>query len=78
MPSTATITSKGQVTIPREMRKILDSRTVEFEVINGEIRIRSVRSMASALSHYAGDKPAEPFSAVREKVWNEVADEQKK
>ena len=73
MSYTATITSKGQITIPREIRNILDSKTVEINVADGEVRIRPVRSVAGALAKYAEGKEAAPFSKVRDQVWEEVA-----
>lgn len=76
MSVTATITSKGQLTIPREVRKILDTNTVEIEVIDNEVRLRPVRSVAGALGKYVG-KDA-PLHEVREKVWEEVVHAKKR
>ena len=75
MAFTATITSKGQITIPREARKVLDSTTVEIEVLDGELRLRPVRSVAGALAAFAG--PTESLAEIRDKVWSEVARAQK-
>ena len=77
MAFTVTITSKGQITIPKEIRKILDSRTVEIDVTDGEVRIRPVKSVAGALAGYAEGRKPEPLHEIREKVWGEVADDQK-
>lgn len=73
----AAVTSKGQITIPKEIRKILDSRTVEIDVVEGEVRIRSVKSVAGALAQYGKGKRAESLGKVRDKVWGEVAHGQK-
>lgn len=73
----ATITSKGQITIPKEIRKFLDSRTVEIDVIDGEVRIRPIKSVAGALAEYAGGRKPVSLHEVREKVWGEVADAKK-
>jgi AbrB family looped-hinge helix DNA binding protein len=73
MTVTATITSKGQITIPREIRKILDSNTVEFDVKDGEVRLRPVKSVAGSLAKYAKGKTTTPLQEIREKVWGEVA-----
>ena len=75
MSFTAIITSKGQITIPREARKVLDSRTVEIEVLEGELRLRPVKNVAGALSAYAG--PKESLAEIRERVWGEVAHDKK-
>ncbi|OGQ86295.1 MAG: hypothetical protein A2512_04960 [Deltaproteobacteria bacterium RIFOXYD12_FULL_56_24] len=77
MSFTATITSKGQITIPREIRNFLDSRTVEIEVVNREVRIRPIRNVAGALAKYAEGKQVEPLSEIRDKVWEEVASDRK-
>lgn len=73
MSVTARITSKGQLTLPREARKALGSNTVEIEVTEGELRIRPVRSVAGALAGYGGR--IEALKEIREQVWREVADE---
>ncbi len=73
MTYTATITSKGQITIPRMARQALKTTTVEIEVKGEEVILRPVRSVAGALAKYA--KGTEDFSAIRDKVWQEVADE---
>ena len=70
---TATITSKGQITIPRVARKALQSSTVEVEIQGETVILRPVKSVAGVLAGYA--KSPENFSTVRAKVWQEVADE---
>ena len=71
MSVTATITSKGQLTLPKSVRKILNTNTVEIEVIDDEVRLRAVRSVAGALGKYA--RKEAPLHEIREKVWEEVA-----
>mgnify|MGYP001578777256 CR=1 FL=1 len=71
MSVTATITSKGQLTLPKAVRKILDTNTVEIEVIDDEVRLKPVRSVAGVLGKYAGKKA--PLHEIREEVWKEVA-----
>jgi antitoxin PrlF len=56
MQKQATITSKGQITVPREVRRILGVRAGDkllFENDEGGIRVRPVRSQ-SAFSKYRG------------------------
>ena len=77
MPFTATITSKGQLSIPREARKALDSNTVEIDVVGNTLVIRPVRSVAEALAKYAEGKKPVSMGKIREKVWSEVASEKK-
>ena len=56
MQKQATITSKGQITVPREVRRVLGVRTGDkllFESDAKGIRVRPVRSQ-SAFSKYRG------------------------
>ncbi len=46
-----TVTSKGQVTIPGELRRALNIKSrdkVAFELVNGEIRLRPAKSIVEA------------------------------
>lgn len=70
MAFTATITSKGQLTLPRAARAVLDVPTVDIEVVGGTVVLRPVRSVAGVLSAYAG--PKETISRIRGKVWGEA------
>lgn len=73
MTYSATITTKGQITIPRAARQALNSSTIDIEVQGNLVILRPLQSVAGALSAYGRD--AENFEAVRERVWQEVADE---
>jgi AbrB family looped-hinge helix DNA binding protein len=73
MSITATITSKGQITIPRAARMALNTNTVEVEIRGELVILRPVKSVAGVLAAYA--KGEEAFSDVRDKVWKEVTDE---
>jgi AbrB family looped-hinge helix DNA binding protein len=76
MSVTATITSKGQITLPRDARKVLGTNTVEIKVEGKAVVLTPIRSVAGALGKYAGEKM--PFGKVREKVWEEVAGAEKR
>ncbi len=76
MSLTATITSKGQLTLPRDVRKALGTNTVELQVDGERVVLLPIRSIAGALGKYAGGKA--PFEKVREKVWEEVAGAEKR
>ena len=71
MTVTATITSKGQLTLPRDVRRVLNTTTVVIEVEGERVVLRPARSVAGALAKYAG--PRTPIREVRERVWEEVA-----
>lgn len=73
MALSAKITSKGQVTIPKKVRDVLASNTVEFVISDDTVTIRPVRSVGGALAGYAAKH--EPLKEIRRKVWKEVADE---
>ncbi|RJX26909.1 MAG: AbrB/MazE/SpoVT family DNA-binding domain-containing protein [Desulfurivibrio sp.] len=73
MSVTAKITSKGQLTLPRHVREALDTDTVEIEIIGGKVVLRPVRSVAGVLAKYASGEI--PLQEVRDKVWQEVADD---
>ena len=65
MAVTATITSRGQITPPRDVRKALGSNTVKFRVDGETVMLMPVRSVAGVLGRYAGKNA--PFKKVREK-----------
>jgi AbrB family looped-hinge helix DNA binding protein len=73
MAITAKITSKGQVTIPKKIREVLQGDVVEFEVLEGRILLKPVTSVAGTLRRYTSGFT--PLSSARKKVWGEVADE---
>ncbi|MDF1615661.1 AbrB/MazE/SpoVT family DNA-binding domain-containing protein [Desulfurivibrio dismutans] len=77
MSFSVTITAKGQITIPSKIRKFLDSRIVEIDVVDGEVRIKPVRSVAGVLADHAKGREAKPLHEIREKVWEEVARDRK-
>lgn len=70
MPKTVKVTQKGQVTIPRNIRSLLKSDVVEFVVIDGNVMVKPVESVAGSLKSYA--KKYTPLKDVREEVWEEV------
>jgi len=76
MALTSKITSKGQVTIPKAIRKVLKGDVVEFQVVKGQIILKPVSSVGGALSTYA--KAPGAFPEMREKVWEEVVNEKAK
>ena len=53
MSYTAKITSKGQVTVPKPIRRILNTDIVEFDIREDCIEMRPVRPAAGSLKRYA-------------------------
>lgn len=78
MSVTASITEKGQITLPKSIRAFLNSRIVEIDMIGDEVRIRPVKNVGGALAGYAKDRGVKPLSEIREEVWVEVADHEKR
>jgi AbrB family looped-hinge helix DNA binding protein len=74
MPTIAKITKKGQITIPRNVRKKLDSEIVEFSIVKDQIVLKPVKSVAGSLSAYV-KKDSLPFKEAREKAWTEALEE---
>ena len=67
------ITSKGQVTIPKEIRELLKSDVVTFDVVQSNIVIRPVLDTAGSLSEYAKNvKAGSSFKKLKDKAWEEV------
>ena len=73
MTAAVKITRKGQVTIPKEIRKKLKSDAVYFEVEDDTVIVRPVRDAAGSLSEFAGNvKPGGTMKQMKDKAW-EVA-----
>jgi AbrB family looped-hinge helix DNA binding protein len=64
------ITSKGQVTIPKEIREKLKANAVYFEVEDDTIVVKPVRDAAGSLSEFAGKvRPGTSMRKMKEKAW---------
>lgn len=68
--ATAKMTARGQVTIPREIRKALGSDIIEFTVTDDGVLIHPVKSVAGSLGSYA--RKTAPFQDVRDEVWSDA------
>ena len=67
------ITRKGQVTIPKEIREMLNANSVYFEVQDDTVIVKPVRDAAGSLSEYAGNvKPGVTMRQMKDRAW-EVA-----
>lgn len=69
----AKITVKGQVTIPKEIRAVLNTDVVVFKLIDNVIILESVNTVSGSLNRYA--KKYTPLKEIRDSVWNEVINE---
>jgi antitoxin PrlF len=71
MVVTAKITSKGQITLPKEVRKLLDVQTgsvVVFEQENDKVVIKPARTLQQFKGILKGRTKTVDFDQVREKV----------
>ena len=77
-----TVTQKGQVTIPGELRKALKIKhkdRVAFKLVDGELLLRRVES--AVLASYGAVKPLKPadgptdYRQLRREIEEEIADE---
>jgi AbrB family looped-hinge helix DNA binding protein len=62
------ITTKGQVTIPQEIRDelgLLPNTEVTFDVVDGEARLRKADSRKSSKRLSRGDKAVDKLRSVR-------------
>jgi AbrB family looped-hinge helix DNA binding protein len=56
---TAKVSSKGQITLPKQIRALLKSDYVRLVVENGEVRLEAVPDLSGSLARYAKEKPVE-------------------
>ena len=73
--ATATVTNRGQVTLPKVVREALgESKAIEFTVVGNVIVINPIQNMAGSLAQYAKkDLPDKSFKEIREEAWAEAA-----
>ena len=74
MRMTAKITSKGQVTIPQKIREKLDSEVIEFDIVQNNIVIRAVKSVAGSLKPHT-KRGLVSYKEARDQAWDEVVQE---
>ena len=63
---TAKVSSKGQITLPKQVRDLLKSDFVRLVVEDGEVRLEPVPDLAGSLAKYAKDGPV---ADEREAAW---------
>lgn len=65
---TLRISKRGQITLPRDIRRLLGSGCIRLILMDGYIRIESVASVAGSLREYA--KPGMGMAKETETAWN--------
>ena len=74
----AKVSSKGQITLPRGVRKALGTDHVRIVSEAGSVRIEPVNDVAGGLAHYAKGRKRVPFHVAREQAWEAVVREKHK
>ncbi|MHC4560241.1 MAG: AbrB/MazE/SpoVT family DNA-binding domain-containing protein [Planctomycetota bacterium] len=66
---TVKISSKGQITLPKQIREVLKTDLVRIVADEGEVKIEPVKNVAGNLSRYASRYVS--LEESREKAWEE-------
>ena len=67
------ITEKGQVTIPREIRNVLNANLISFSVVDGVVILRPLRDVGGSLQAYAQSATStSSFRDKKEAAWEEA------
>jgi len=67
------ITRKGQITIPKEIREIINAHEVYFEVQGDTVMIKPVPDAAGSLREYAGNvRTKSSVRQIKERAWEEA------
>lgn len=70
-----TISSKGQIALPKDVVKHLDSKVLKLEILNGnEVRIVPIKDVAGRLSAYAKNVSTDDFNKIRTQAWEEAVE----
>ena len=67
--STSTITSKGQLSLPKQVRDVIGSRMVSIEINDaGQVLLSPVANVSGALSEYKNNSDIS-FNDIRQESW---------
>jgi len=66
---TTKISSRGQITLPRDVREALGTDYVRIVSEQGSVRIEPVNDVAGSLAHYAKGRKRVKFRVAREQAW---------
>lgn len=66
------ISSKGQITLPKEVIRHLGNKVLKLEVLNGnEVKIIPIKDVGGRLSAYAKNASIKNFNTIRTEIWEE-------
>ena len=69
---TVKISSKGQITLPKEVRERLKEEIIRIVADEKGVRLEPVSNLAGCLKKYVREKPDLPWEELREKAWREA------
>ncbi|MFA5182098.1 MAG: AbrB/MazE/SpoVT family DNA-binding domain-containing protein [Syntrophales bacterium] len=73
MSTAVKITEKGQVTIPREIRNVLNANLISFSVVDGVVTLRPLRDVGGSLQAYVRNAVSTgSFRDKKEAAWEEA------
>lgn len=75
---TVKVSSKGQITLPRDVREALGTDLVRIVSEEGTVRIEPITDVAGSLAHYAKGRKRIPYPVARDKAWEAVVREKHK
>ena len=73
MEKTVKLSSKGQLTLPKQARELLGSTMIHIVVEDDQVRLEPARDLAGSLKAYAKGKPV--HRVQREAAWKEIVRE---
>ncbi|MFY9589994.1 AbrB/MazE/SpoVT family DNA-binding domain-containing protein [Rickettsia endosymbiont of Halotydeus destructor] len=69
--NTLTITSQGQISLPKKVREVLNSNIISIEINeNNQVILSPISDVGGALAAYKKNSTLS-FDEIREKVWHE-------
>lgn len=70
------ISSKGQISLPKEVVKHLGNRVLKLEILNNnEVRIAPIKDVGGRLSAYAKNLSEDEFNQAKSDAWEEAIKE---
>ncbi len=67
-----TLSSKGQIALPKDIVKHLNSKALKLEILNdNEVKIVPIRDVAGRLSAYGRNVDTDDFNKIRTQAWEE-------
>ena len=76
LAKTLTISDKGQIVIPKEFVRYLETKVIKLEVgHNQEVRIIPIRDVAGSLTEFAKKQVSTDFNEIRNQAWDQTITE---